>query len=205
MTRFLLLGYVATVLWSCADDEVFVSPEKSSTSYLPLEVGNYWEFKPLDVAMEDVLLHREVVGMADINGHEYYLITSRYVETEGRSPGYVDSTYYRVQSNGDVYTYRKGMAIEELRYKLLAADGDGWSYPFIDGQMHVTVNVGTVQTELNTVDGCKHYYFDVEQWADEEHTNSLAPGVGFIREYSNAWGLGMILIKASIGGSVTAF
>ena len=202
--RVFLFASAMAFLCACSsDDDSNVAPEKLWLSYLPLQVGNYWEFTSINTPKDGVVVHREVKGTAQLNGYEYYLIISNSV----------DSTYYRVEQNGDVYTYRRGMDNEQLSYKLFAHDGDSWSYTLEDGVggsgrddvMHVSVNIGSVATERKTVDDCKHYYFDVEQWVDEEHTNTLAPGVGFIREYSDAWGMGMILSKASIGGNVIEY
>lgn len=196
----LWLGCIATLMSACNNDD----PERKqlSSDYLPLEVGNYWDFRGVGTKTNDIVLHREVTGVADLNGHEYYMVISKVPS----NATIIDSAYYRIDDDGDVFIYRKSMEIEELKYKLRAGDGDSWSYTYINNDvMDVTLHLGPVDTSSKTVDNCKNYYFDVQQWADEEHTNSLAPGVGFIREYSNAWGSGIILSKASIGGSVIEF
>src|SRR5690349_3127127 len=102
----ILVGYALamTALFSCTDDNSVIPPEKLSTSYLPLQVGNYWEFKWIGATPNSSVIHREVVGKADLDGREYYLLTSR----EAPSQQWIDSVYYRVESNGDVYTLRKG-------------------------------------------------------------------------------------------------
>jgi hypothetical protein len=41
---------------------------------------------------------------------------------------------------------------------------------------------------------------NVSEWADEEYTTTLAKGIGFVQEYSNAWGLGQVLESATING-----
>lgn len=201
--RFLLCAVVLAMTCACnPDNESLERSGKFSTSFLPLEVGNYWDFKSVHSTNGEIVMHREVKGTKQLNGHEYYLLTSQ----SPQSNTIIDSVYYRIEANGDVYTYRRTMGIEELKYKLFANDGDTWSYPFIDDDvMDVTLHLGKVDTENKTVEDCRNYYFDVPGWADEEHTNSLAVGVGFIREYSNAWNSGMVLSKASIGGSVIDF
>jgi len=200
--RVVLFGCVMVFLCACtSNDDPEILSKKLSAGYLPLSVGNYWDFKAVQSSTGSIVQHREVNSIEQLNGREYYLVTSHW--TSGNSP--IDSVYYRVESDGDVYTYRKSMGIEELKYKILAGDGESWSYPVDNGVMNVTLHLGTVNTGSKTVDDCKGYYFDVDRWADEEHTDTLAPGVGFIREYSDAWGVGIILSKASIGGTVIEY
>ena len=173
----------------------------TSSGYLPLAVGNYWEFKSVRTTGGPVAQRWEVRGTAQLNGHEYYLITA--VDVANHTV--IDSVYYR-ESDGDVYSYRRSMGFEELKYKLLANDGDTWNYPYVDGDvMNVTLHVRSLDMPSTTVNDCRSYYFDVDRWADEEHTSTLAPDIGFIREYSDAWGSGIVLSKASIGGNVIQF
>ena len=200
MNGVIAWGCMLAVLVSCDSEEVSRTlAEKQSSNYLPLEVGNFWDFKATNGPTDAVVQHREVKGTAFVKGQKYYLVIS-----SGQSgQSWVDSVYYRVETNGDVYTYRRRTDSEELKYKLFAGDGDTWSYVIADDdKMDVMVHIKTVATGAATIEDCKAYYFDVEQWADEEETITLAPGVGFFREYSDAWGLGIVLTKASIGGSV---
>ncbi|MGC3943577.1 MAG: hypothetical protein QM762_03410 [Chryseolinea sp.] len=199
--RVLSLACLLASLFACerADD---LEQKKLSSNYLPIEVGNYWDFSGVNAKTNEIVMHREVTGVANLNGHDYYLIVSKVPSNSS----IVDSAYYRQDNDGNVYTYRKSLGIEELKYKLNAIDGDTWSYPFVDDdEMDVTLNVGAIEMPSRTVENCKNYYYNVVQWADEEHTNSLAPGVGFLKEYSNAWGSGLILSKAWIGGNVIEF
>jgi hypothetical protein len=61
-------------------------------------------------------------------------------------------------------------------------------------------NVGNREVER-----CKDYSFNVHQWADEEYTYTLAPGIGFLREFSDAWGAGQELKSARINGQLIEF
>src|SRR5690349_4995133 len=112
MMRALLFCCVVGFFWSCDDD----GPEakKLSGSYLPLEVGNYWDFSGVNAATDDIAIHREVKGIATLNGHEYYLVISGMPSNKS----ILDSAYYRVDDQQNVYTYRRSMGIEELKYKL---------------------------------------------------------------------------------------
>lgn len=199
----LVLCCCAPILfWTCdSTTQSRGSQERPSTDYLPLEIGNYWDFKSVNGASEDVVQHREVKSVVQMNNSEYYLVTSSYPDSQGA----VDSAYYRVGDDGNVHVYRRTADREELRFKLLAGAGDAWTYPAFDDVMTVTTSVGPLQMKGGTVENCKHYYYNVDTWADEEHTITLGPGIGFVREFSNAWGQGIILTKASIGGSVTEY
>lgn len=194
---------IVAVLWVACDsgsvDDDFVL--KSASDYLPLEVGNYWEFKTLGAETTEVVQHREVMSAQNVNGRDYYVVVSHFPQNDAK-----DTVFYRIDDDWNVYTYHRGMENEQLSYKLLAEDGMTWSFPLsADETMDVTVNVETVETSLRKIKNCKSYYFDARNWIDEEHTNTLAPGVGFLKEFSNAWGGGAILSKASIGGHVIEF
>lgn len=203
MRKWLAILSCICVLWGCDDRDKELYNGIPSAGYLPLEEGNYWDFKDINAKRSGVVLHREVRGLTRVNGREYYLVTSGSASTGS----YIDSAYYRTEANGDVYLYRKGTTEEVLKFKLFAREGDTWTYPASDNDevMNVSVHIGPVDAGSTTVDNCKNYYYNVNEWADEEHTITLAQGVGFIREYSDAWGTGMYLSKASIGGLVTQY
>jgi hypothetical protein len=203
LMRACLISCLVTGLVSCTQgvDDVEGGSKKTPSDYLPLRVGDYWDFKGVNTNLNTIVQHWEVSGTAHLNGHEYYLIA----KFDAVNHTLIDSMYLR-EANGDVYTYRRSMGFEELRYKLNANDGDTWTYPLVNGEvMNVTLHVGALEVASKTVLDCRNYYFDVEQWADEEHTSTLAPNIGFIREYSDAWGSGIVLSKASIGGNVIQF
>jgi hypothetical protein len=198
-----LMCCLLIVLVSCNQgvDDPEGGSKNAPSAYLPLRVGDYWDFKAVNNNLSTIVQHWEVSGTAQLNGHEYYLITK--FDAGNHTP--IDSMYLR-EANGDVYTYRRSMGFEELKYKLNANDGDTWTYPYMDGDvMNVTLHVGSLKLASKTILDCRNYYFDVERWADEEHTSTLAPNIGFIREYSDAWGSGIVLSKASIGGNVIEF
>lgn len=195
-----MLACMITLLMSCNSDEPYKTFKEESTSgYLPLEVGNYWDFRNAAGTSQQVTYHREVKGKAQLNGHEYYLITSHAVD----QPSTADSLYYRVEENGDVYTWRRNWTNEMLQYKLAADDGDKWSYLMDEGDtMEVIMTTTTLDAGSRNISDCKAYHYNAPNWADEEYTVTLARGIGFVREFSDAWGMGMTLAKASIGGSV---
>jgi len=174
---------------------------RSMLNYLPLEIGNSWDFKTL-YGSPYSRIHREVMGKATINNREYYLLvtTSSYSTIP-------DSSYYRIDNNGFVYIHRYYQGnFEDNRFRLNASNGDSWTYP-IDNNSIATIRTTAESLVLGDteVKNCKGYYFDVAKWADEEYTIILAPEIGFAKEYSNAWGLGQVLKSAKIHGEIHNF
>lgn len=181
-----------------------ITPEISgNSSYLPLEIGNSWDFQPL-TNPPGALIHCEVTGLASINSHQYYLLVTSSTYSDRT---YKDSAYYRIDNNGFVYIYDKNQPnLEANRFRLNAQNGDTWTYP-VDNNSVATIKttVGPLVVGSTEIAKCKSYYFDVVNWADEEYTITLAPGIGFVKEYSNAWGMGQILKSAKIHGQVYNF
>ena len=69
-----------------------------------------------------------------------------------------------------------------------------------DDEVTISLSVSTLDIGNKTLKNCKAYYYDVDNWADEEYTVTLAKGIGFVKEYSNAWGNGALLKSATING-----
>ena len=49
---------------------------KISNDYLPLMIGNYWDFKAVGHSGESLMEHREVEDYVMLNGKQYYLLIS---------------------------------------------------------------------------------------------------------------------------------
>ena len=179
-------------------------PERSN-DYLPLVVGNYWNFKGTGFVSGELVEHREVVDYVTLNNMEYYLLVSTHLSPVW-SGNYKDSAYYRIDNNGFVYVYKKSIDIEENRYRLNAKDGDTWSYDFVD-QYVADMTLRETSKHVGKIEftNCKDYSFNIVQWADEEYTYALAPGIGFLREFSDAWGGGLELKSARIDGQEIEF
>lgn len=196
---------MVAVLTGCQYHDI-IYEKPANESYLPLEVGNYWNFETISSSQvqEPNQIHREVTSIVTINNHDYYLL----VNTSTNSAyTYKDSSYYRVDNNGYVFIYRKSSPrFEDNRFRLNGNNHDTWSYPVESGdEAHVTLTMESVTLGNVTLANCKSHFFDVVRWADEENTITLAPGVGFVKEYSNAWGIGQELKSAKIGDRVFNF
>jgi len=200
---FLSLLGVGMLIAACDSSNYDSKPdyEAQSDSYLPLQVGNYWNFVPTGVLSSDYNVHREITGKATLQGHEYYLLVST---SSGND--YKDSLYLRVDNNGYVYSRRPNSTWEDNYFRLKGDDGDSWTYA-IDDHDKVTITLSNVDVEIDntTIKACKAYYYNVDNWADEEYTRTLAKGIGFVKEYSNAWGMGEILKSARINGTKIEF
>jgi len=184
----------------CDDDP---NPEVTN-SYLPLAIGNYWEFASIGPLGEGLIEHREVADFVTLNGRQYYLLVSTPLSNWAQNPK--DSAYYRIDENGFVFVYRKWTRIEENRYRLNGKDGEEWSYDYVDNSI-ADMMLRKISRRVGKLDiaECNDYSFDVKQWADEEYTYTLAPGIGFLREFSDAWGAGMELKTARINGELIEF
>lgn len=200
MKIYLIALLTVIVSVSSCDDGDRV--EFGNHRYLPLEIGNYWEFVADNSQDGSIVEHREVVRKETIGDHVYYLVVSTWPVYSSRSS---DSIYYRVTSNGYVYKLYKGGAREFQDLRLDANDGETWSYTYLNYEAVITCSKVEVELDTTSIDDCKSYFRDVTEMADEEYTIVLARQIGFVREYSNAWGTGNRLKKARIGGVLRSF
>ena len=200
--RNIVIALMIAILAGCEDNNI--RHEKPATeNYLPLKVGNYWNFQTISAQGQgSIQIHREVTSIVTINNHEYYLLINTSTNNN-----YVDSSYYRIDPSGFVYIYRKSNPnFEDNRFRLNGNDHDTWSYPVErNDQAQITLTVESITLGNIEITRCKSYYYNVIQWADEEYTITLAPGIGFVKEYSNAWGLGQELKSAKVDGQVFNF
>jgi hypothetical protein len=198
MKNVFLILFLAASFQSCMDHEARLVYDKSN--YLPLEVGNYWEFtNKMSGGAALATITRTVTGKTNLEGKEYFVVVT------SDSNSYSDTAYYRKDDQQYVYVMHRRSG-EENTFRLLASDGTSWSYP-TENQSAYNVNVAIATLQINdlSVDSCKTFSYDVPQWADEEHFVTLAPGVGFIKEGSYAWGITSTLRKARISGVEISF
>lgn len=203
--RKLVFILITCVLASCHYHDTlnpYLPPAESD--YLPLEIGNSWDFTPIQPfeSNNDGVIHREVIGITAINNRQYYLLrTSRSYNA------YIDTAYYRIDENGFVFIYRKSRPnFEDKRLWLNAINGNTWTYPVDNNSTaKVTTIEGSLVIGSTSIANCKSFSYNVPNWADEENTITLAPGIGFVKEYSDAWGMGQVLKSAKIHGHVYHF
>jgi hypothetical protein len=202
--HYLIIVLFALSFSACSDDDKECDCGNPSDSYLPLRIGNYWEFESLPEPSK-MYMRTEVTRTTDLDGSTYYeLISTSQVEDENAN--YRDTTYYRVDSRGYVYTRKKNVATEINIMRLFGNNGDKWtSETSYDEDAVITLSViDDLAIGEKNLDDCKAYSFDIEQWADEEYTIYLAPGIGFVKNFSG-WGFGSRLTKASVNGREYTF
>jgi hypothetical protein len=181
------------LLMGCDDDSSF---ETGSNNYLPLQVGNVWIFRSMQDD-NDYRHYKRVTAKVTLDDVVY----AQVVSGSYANGAIYDTAYYRVEDNGHVYFRRKNSVSEENRFRLYGRDGDTWTYT-IENDDTVAITLSAISLNLNNKNlrDCKAYYYDVSKWADEEYTTTLAKGIGFVQEYSNAWGWGQVLESATING-----
>lgn len=197
-----LLFFCSILLVGCDDDSSF---ETGSDNYLPLKVGNAWIFKSLH-DNNDYKTFKRVTAEITLDGLLYAeVVSGRFYPDNNLDDSTYDTTYYRVDHNGHVYSRRKNRVVEENRFRLHAAEGETWTYP-IENSETVVMTVSIVDLDLGNknLHKCKAYYYDVGQWIDEENTTTLARGIGFVKEYA-VWGTGYVLESANINGREFSF
>jgi hypothetical protein len=201
MKHFILIPVVIVLAFSsCDNDSVSLSAHK----YLPLRVGNYWEFVALDALPNDdnIRERRDVIGMETIDDIQYFTVVSTWSPVSSVPS---DTVYYRIDADGYVYKRRKSEGGETQELRLNASDGHSWSFMYFDFSTTMTCEEIEIDLGSESVQNCKSFYRDVEQMADEEYTYVLAPRIGFAVEYSNAWGGGQRLKRAKVNGTTYSF
>jgi hypothetical protein len=199
-TAIACIALLAFAFTACDDDD---SNGGYTNSYLPLKIGNYWEFVNTPEVGIQYSQRTEVTRMVSFNNNEYFELVNILKSGDQTSR---DTTYYRITHQGYVYTWRKDWTVEENPLRLYADDGDAWTYETdYDAEAVITVDeIDDLEIGEEKLDDCKSYSFDIEQWADEEHSIVLAPGIGFVKKLSG-WGISSQLAKASINGKEYTF
>ena len=191
-----LLFCFTLFLIGCQEDNSSI--DTGSDRYLPLEVGKTWIFRSLPQNNNDRKTFRRVIAEVNLDNRIYAQVVSGWHDAEEVIN---DTVYYRVDDKGFVYSRRKYNDTEENKFRLNAEDGDTWTYPIENNDLvAITLSVVDVELKIKRLQNCKAYFRDVSPWVDEEYTITLAKGLGFVKEYSNAWGMGSDLESATING-----
>ena len=77
------------------------APEVSN-SYLPLAIGNYWDFKSTGHSGDKLIEHREVEDYVTLNDREYFVVVSTHL-SDIWSGHHRDTAYYRIDTDGFVF------------------------------------------------------------------------------------------------------
>ena len=192
--RYFLVACASLLFLACAEDEKDDIIE--TNSYLPLRVGNYWDYEV--ITYKSSFIRREYVrATIRRNGNRYYEVVGGPLGVSASI--HYDTTYYRVDDNGYVYCWRTSWEHEENQYRLFAGHNDQWSFKSNFGDratvesFYITIKVGE-----KDIPECKGYFYDVPTTVDEENTTYLAPGIGCVGTTS-MW-QAKILKKAFVNG-----
>lgn len=201
MNRFFsVIGLICLVFvfYTCTKESIYTEPE----DYLPLKVGNYWEFNGYGMHTTTYLID----SIVNIDGKDYFRLVS---STTGYPNN--DTVFYRKDPLGKVYARSKSLD-EVLKFDFSAAVGSHWQNltdpPYIDNYpWTVTLNTksDTVKSNNCTFENCYRFYYDIPQSADEEYGWVLAPGIGFVKQVSYGWGFCYRIKKVKINGVVREF
>ncbi len=178
------LGFIAIlflIFSACKDEDTISVP---SANYLPLEVGNYWEF--------DYSQKKEIVGEKTVNGKSYFVLVTGN-----------DTAYYRVE-NYKVYVIEWGASAETMEFNLGGKLNSSWKYNSYT--VKLASKNDTITINGKKITNCYRFYFDIPDAIDDEHDIWLAPGIGFIQ--SDCWECPypvLKLNKARIGGESIEF
>jgi hypothetical protein len=202
-----LLSALLVICNSCKKDKIESDRFRDaviSPNLYPLEVGNYWEYG---------YMKEEITDSINLNGHIYFIKISFPLNIDTSNINYyVDTNYYRNNGTSTFYKHRINDA-ELLLYDFSMSKGDEITIPYnnFDAQRNDSEKIllsekfDTVHLNILIVDSCYKFYYDVIQWADEEHTEWVKPGLGVVKRLSNGWGIKNLLTKAKVGGKVFEF
>jgi hypothetical protein len=156
--RLLIASIVVSFyMTSCHKDDKIIT---STNEYLPLEVGNYW--------ILDYSGKKEIIGTKTINNKTYFILLYQG-----------DSSYFRIE-NDKVYAIENSEMKESVKFDLSAHVNETWNYD--SWTVKLLSRSDTITINNKKIANCYRFYFDVPLLSDEEHSISLAPGIGFIQE-----------------------
>jgi hypothetical protein len=187
MKKLIAFCFITLVVLSCKKDP---SPKiEVSCDYLPLKVGNYWNFE-----LAGKYLVRESYIL---NGTEYFGV----INDNGTS------TFYRKHDNK---IYVKELALEnteEMKFDLTAETNSTWTYG--KGNVTLITRNATVTIGEMQIDSCLQFNFHNKNLTDYGFTIWLAPRIGFIQQtcqecFGSSFEI-MKLLKANINNQEIEF
>lgn len=195
--------FVGLLISSLGCHQDTVSP---SRSYLPLEVGNYWELTAADWTTGDrsALVTMEITGRIARGPVLYYKMVTRRINKTSNA---IDTTFYRMDASGYVYSIESpDDATEDNPMRLNAPEDEQWAYAPDDPTGIKVRALGVVQAQASTgiLSNAKGFVFDAQSVPDDDTYIYLAPGIGFAVE-RNAAGDYKQLKRAIIGGRAFSY
>ena len=185
--RYLL--FIFFIALACTEEVRF---DPNGDRYLPLQVGNYWRFEAPNALGFDA--EYTIIDEVEIYGKSYFQFHIK--SATGTVDEYEGLSYYRIDSRDVVHFLRDSVNSIETVYLNLGAP-DGYQYKSSD----YTATVRTESFDLNghVLDECKSFYYDIPTTYDDEHSVTLAAGIGYIFIHAS-FGRTAQLVEARING-----
>ncbi len=190
--RYALFGAVvfAMLLAACGDGDS-TGPSAGDDDYLPLAVGNYWDYDidgtlvtpGGDTTYVSGQFGREIFGTTTHQqGFEVYSMEQR---TEFDAPDtslvYLD-TVYVYETEEEVHVYQDTVTADYTLYLQMPLDvGDSWTSDSLE-TMTVISLTSAVETSQGTYSDCAHLRLTFDDDQDRMENLYLAPGVGLVKQ-----------------------
>lgn len=204
MRKSIFILLVALATSGCVEEKEGGPISISEHGYFPLHIGNSWEYSTLGYDSDLYVSKSEIVSKVFIDNFEYALMTRTRTIYSGT---HIDSSYYRVDTNG--YVFVRENESEYNVYRLNAADGFTWTIdkpfssfpdPELSFIQEIRLNIESVNLNGTVIEQCKRYDHDVKDVYDEEGYSILGPGLGIIQSGNYFGGLHTVLKRAVIDG-----
>jgi hypothetical protein len=159
-------------------------PAEIDHSLFPLAVGNSWEYITPNESGTVITFKERIASTATINEREYFLKTATSSVSQ---TGEVDSTYYRIDENGYVFSRVEWSTEEQNIFRLSAPNGDEWITPYVateNYRIKKTILTDAIVIGSTPLEGCEQYFYDNATQpllVDDEYVEVLAPGLGVVK------------------------
>ena len=187
MTGAMLL---ALLLTACGGEDS-TGPSGGGDDYLPLAVGNYWNYDidgtlvgaGGDTTYVTGQFNRDIFGTT--SHQQGFQVYSMEQETQIDAPDttviYAD-TVYVYETEEVVRVYQDTVTADYTLYLQMPLDvGDSWTSDSLE-TMTVISLTSTVETSLGTYSDCAHLRLTFEDDQDQMENLYLAPGVGLVKQ-----------------------
>lgn len=180
----------AMMITACGDGDS-TGPSGGGDDYLPLAVGNYWDYD-IDGTIVSVggdttfvsgTFGRDIFGTTT---HQqgfgvYSLRQQTQIDAPDTSLVYTD-TVYVYETEAEIRVYQDTVTAEYTLYLQMPLDvGDSWASDSLE-TMTVMSLTSTVETSQGTYSDCAHLQLTFDDDQDRMENLYLSPGVGLVKQ-----------------------
>jgi len=191
MIRTLTGAMLIALLLAACGDEDSTGPSGGSDDYLPLAVGNYWDYdmngtlvsSAGDTTYINGQFSRDMFGTTDHQqGFQVYAVEQQtQIDAPDTTVIYAD-TVYVYETEEVVRVYQDTVTADYTLYLQMPLDvGDSWTSDSLE-TMTVMSLTSTVETSLGTYSDCAHLQLTFADDPDRMENLYLAPGVGLVKQ-----------------------